>query len=478
MEEKTAGSWRIKMGVGWWLAMSCLCLVVTPSCVSGRDQSGGYRLDPGLTLTQGYYANNTYIVNITHDDVSQEHDGSLSWQRYDKIRLEACVVRTGCRSAVGTFTELTSSSLTTCQKLSRTGESTLKGEGCIVSLPLTVTWKAPKEDVGRIKFVAMISPKEIRKFKSFEVTSETVDPLPLSEKNKIPPQLMNDHAYFVTVPVNQSVALGEPATFHCEATANTAITITWTFHDYRDIPLPYNSRHRLDVVTRDLTILSVEEGDLGRYTCQVNNKHQQHAWLNKYVKPRITHYVPDMNIRKRESAMLECQAVGKPPPTFTWLFKGKDVQRLESGYKVFDNGTLKVHAIQDRYDGAFTCVAQNLLGEDRTDIHLEVLYPPEMDQDIPETRTVLTGGEVRLECKARGNPPPEYAWSAPNNSAMMSDSGQMYIPAVQLSDAGQYRCEAGNGLGKDETTVELVVHDSSSKEMVTKQVSFTGKASI
>ncbi|XP_078604357.1 roundabout homolog 1-like [Branchiostoma floridae x Branchiostoma japonicum] len=383
------------MAGGWLLVVLGLCLAMVPSCAG---ESGGYSLQLGLTLTQGYFPNNTYIVNITRDGGRvEEYKGYRHGAVFSRVSVKAI---DGENMPVGTFVELLYSSMRTCTEMSRTGAQVLEGTDCPNLLfPLTLTWKAPMWDVGKINFMATISPY---KKGPYQLTSSTVEPLPLPEKNAIPSVLMRDHAYFVVVPVNQSVALGEPATFHCEAVAEatTHISITWAFHNGRDIPLPYHSRHRLDPDTRDLTILAVEEGDLGRYTCQVstdnwNTKYLQHAWLSKYVKPRITTNMEDQEVRKGERMTLACQATGTPPPAYTWLYRNEDVRQLGSRYTVRD-GTLEVQPIQVEDFGRYTCRAENLLGGDEAGTDLDVLYPPEIeDQNLSHPEKSVERNEGR-----------------------------------------------------------------------------------
>eukprot|EP00058_Branchiostoma_floridae_P014294 XP_002599782.1 hypothetical protein BRAFLDRAFT_70251 [Branchiostoma floridae] len=412
--DKKAETWRRKMAGGWLLVVLGLCLAIAPSCAG---ESGGYSLQLGLTLTQGYFPNNTYIVNITRDGGRvEEYKGYRHGAVFSRVSVKAI---DGENMPVGTFVELLYSSMRTCTEMSRTGGH---------NIPIQ---KGPL-------------------------------PTDIIYCRATPP---TDHAYFVVVPVNQSVALGEPATFHCEALAeaSTHISITWAFHNGRDIPLPYHSRHRLDPDTRDLTILAVEEGDLGKYTCQVstdnwNTKYLQHAWLSKYVKPRITTNMEDQEVRKGERMTLACQATGTPPPAYTWLYRNEDVRQLGSRYTVRD-GTLEVQPIQVEDFGRYTCRAENLLGRDDAGTDLDVLYPPEIeDQNYPTPKKVLKGTkDVHLTCYARGNPTPEYAWFAPNTSETVRDKWDLFIREVQPKDAGVYRCEAFNNEGMDQTIVELVV---------------------
>ncbi|XP_035684205.1 uncharacterized protein LOC118421151 [Branchiostoma floridae] len=147
--DKKAETWRRKMAGGWLLVVLGLCLAIAPSCAG---ESGGYSLQLGLTLTQGYFPNNTYIVNITRDGGRvEEYKGYRHGAVFSRVSVKAI---DGENMPVGTFVELLYSSMRTCTEMSRTGAQVLEGTDCPNLLfPLTLTWKAPMWDVGKINFM-------------------------------------------------------------------------------------------------------------------------------------------------------------------------------------------------------------------------------------------------------------------------------------------------------------------------------------
>lgn len=68
---------------------------------------------------------------------------------------------------------------------------------------------------------------------------------------------------------------------------------------------------------------------------------------------------------------------------------------------------------------------------------------------------VHQGANVRLECRASGNPVPTVAWTRKNNvlpSGERSVSGLTFnIPHADRHSAGQYQCTADNGVGQPDT---------------------------
>ena len=80
--------------------------------------------------------------------------------------------------------------------------------------------------------------------------------------------------------------------------------------------------------------------------------------------------------------------------------------------------------------------------------------------------TVNESTTASLLCSASGNPAPQVAWSRvngtlPSNRTKVTSDGLMQIKNVQLADAGKYKCEARNILGRKEEAGSLVVQSKS-----------------
>lgn len=93
--------------------------------------------------------------------------------------------------------------------------------------------------------------------------------------------------------------------------------------------------------------------------------------------------------------------------------------------------------------------------------YLSVPVPPRIQRG-PEVLRALVGERLELPCVAHGDPVPSLSWSKDGRplregerGALGGPHGAMTIGAVQLSDAGRYRCIASSSVGQD--AVEVVV---------------------
>jgi len=80
--------------------------------------------------------------------------------------------------------------------------------------------------------------------------------------------------------------------------------------------------------------------------------------------------------------------------------------------------------------------------------------------------TVNESNTASLLCSASGNPAPQVAWSRmngtlPSNRTKVTSEGLMQIADARLEDAGKYKCEARNILGRKEDDAGLVVQSKS-----------------
>lgn len=83
----------------------------------------------------------------------------------------------------------------------------------------------------------------------------------------------------------------------------------------------------------------------------------------------------------------------------------------------------------------------------------------------PQTvRTAVGEPEIRLDCKAAGNPEPTITWSrsgvilALTSRHYLEKSGTLVIRSVQNEDYGTYRCDARNKYGRISAEAEVILN--------------------
>ncbi|XP_068686504.1 contactin-4-like [Montipora foliosa] len=83
--------------------------------------------------------------------------------------------------------------------------------------------------------------------------------------------------------------------------------------------------------------------------------------------------------------------------------------------------------------------------------------------EISANQTVTEEEDVKLECKADGNPTPIITWTRRSNNVAVT----MPLARIRTQDAGDYRCTADNGVGSPATgDVFIMVHEKLSPNII------------
>ncbi|KAG1683110.1 Down syndrome cell adhesion molecule-like protein Dscam2 [Nymphon striatum] len=238
-----------------------------------------------------------------------------------------------------------------------------------------------------------------------------------------------------------------------------------------DIPLLSD---RYDVTDRILTINKVDKvSDTGRFTCTVNNRKgqtaTQHLWINVLEKPLLDDMM-DKDVEQEISLKLMCSAIkGDSPIAFTWKFNSQPLpdNRGLMVTKHSDVSLLMIPSVQIVHQGNYTCIASNEAGSANKTAKVTVRSPPSWNK-IPKNTKLTSKGRVRLDCEARGNPPPYIAWYIIygskekillNNSTRQTvlQNGSLILWNVEEKDYihDKFECVVNNGLGKLSNTFKL-----------------------
>ncbi|XP_061556931.1 basement membrane-specific heparan sulfate proteoglycan core protein-like [Phycodurus eques] len=146
---------------------------------------------------------------------------------------------------------------------------------------------------------------------------------------------------------------------------------------------------------------------------------------------------------------LSCSVEGGSPETpITWYKDGDEVELSET---------------LTRYDaGQYVVVANSFSSTVNATVDLNVVYPPSQIEELEDVEVEL-GSEVCLKCSTRGNPRPEYSWSAPTllNVAQVDEDGvsRLQIPNVTSHHTGVYTCHASNERGTVSKQVTVSVNE-------------------
>ncbi|KAM9642204.1 hemicentin-2 [Trichechus inunguis] len=256
------------------------------------------------------------------------------------------------------------------------------------------------------------------------------------------------------------VRAGDKAVLSCETDSVPEPTVTW----YKDgQPLVLTQRTQALLGGQKLEILDTQVSDKGLYSCKVSSaagEAMRAFILTIQVPPTFEN--PKMETVSQVAGsplVLTCDVTGVPAPTVTWL---KDRMPVESSVAqgiVSRGGRLQLSRLQPAQGGTYTCVAKNAAAEARKDFLVAVLVAPWIrSSGITQEHSVLEGQEVRLDCEAEGQPPPDVAWlkdGGPLDQAVgphlrfYLDGSSLVLKGLKASDSGAYTCVAQNPAGED-----------------------------
>uniref|UniRef100_A0A8C3A3R9 Ig-like domain-containing protein n=1 Tax=Cyclopterus lumpus TaxID=8103 RepID=A0A8C3A3R9_CYCLU len=261
-----------------------------------------------------------------------------------------------------------------------------------------------------------------------------------------------------------TVKLGESAKLSCHATGQPTPKIMWISPRNYVISLSSDKFQVMD--DGMLLVKKVILADEGKYACVARNSAGDDV---KNIKLEAELQEPFINGMKGRSttkvlavsyqtALLDCRVEGKPEPRVWWVTPyghSLPTPYLGGRFQVHRNGSLELRGVRKTDEGGYMCLAKNNLGEASLVVELDVASIAEKPIFAVPNIEILPikqdGGELILECPARGKPNPEFAWVLPN--------GTMLKPGVRLQrfthHLGVYRCLAKNVAGQAEKRYAL-----------------------
>uniref|UniRef100_A0A8B9E654 Ig-like domain-containing protein n=1 Tax=Anser cygnoides TaxID=8845 RepID=A0A8B9E654_ANSCY len=274
--------------------------------------------------------------------------------------------------------------------------------------------------------------------------------------------------------------IGESADFECHISGTQPVRVTWA-KDNQEIRTGGNYQISYVENTAHLTILRVERGDSGKYTCYASNevgKDSCTAQLN--VKERKT---PPTFTKKLSEAVeetegnelkLEGRVAGSQPLTVAWYKNNQEVHSSPHCEISFKNNTLLLHikSVEQSDAGLYTCKVSNEAGSDKKNslkhFHIpEPKKPPVFDQPL-QPATAEEGGNIQLSCHVQGSQPIRIQWLKAGREIRASDRcnfsfangvALLELAAVTKSDSGEYVCKASNVAGTDACRSKVTVKD-------------------
>ncbi|XP_077434365.1 matrix-remodeling-associated protein 5 [Vanacampus margaritifer] len=276
-----------------------------------------------------------------------------------------------------------------------------------------------------------------------------------------------------------TVKYGELAQLSCQATGEPTPQIFW-ISPRNDVILM--SSDKFDIMENGMLVVKkVTLADEGKYACVARNSAGDDI---KNMILEVESREPFINGNKGKNAkkvvgisyqtiLLDCKVEGKPEPKVWWVTPyGQSLQLsyLSGRFQVHQNGSLEVRGLRKTDEGRYMCLAKNNLGEASLLVELDVAPLAEKPSfAVPNIELISikqNGGELHLQCTARGKPNPEYVWLLPNGTMLLPgvrlqrfthhrNNGTLWISQLAASDKGVYRCLAKNVAGQAEKRYAL-----------------------
>ncbi|XP_045784672.1 peroxidasin-like isoform X1 [Maniola jurtina] len=180
---------------------------------------------------------------------------------------------------------------------------------------------------------------------------------------------------FLTVPKDQTIALGDTAQFMCTARGVPKPIITW----YKNtMVLPPSENILLRDENQNLTIIEATEDDAGLYHCRAENSEgltEISAILKvqnfQIVPPKIVLRPEDTDAFKETSVQMPCEYESDPPANVEWR---KDGNRVTSNERITIAliGSLIINNVTLTDAGHYECTVFNEYGRDAASLFLTV----------------------------------------------------------------------------------------------------------
>nr|XP_006122555.1 neuronal cell adhesion molecule isoform X1 [Pelodiscus sinensis]XP_006122556.1 neuronal cell adhesion molecule isoform X1 [Pelodiscus sinensis]XP_006122557.1 neuronal cell adhesion molecule isoform X1 [Pelodiscus sinensis]XP_006122558.1 neuronal cell adhesion molecule isoform X1 [Pelodiscus sinensis] len=175
--------------------------------------------------------------------------------------------------------------------------------------------------------------------------------------------------------------------------------------------------------------------------------------------PTITHQSPkNYIVDPRENIVIQCEAKGKPPPSFSWTRNGThfDIDKDARVTVKPNSGTLVINIMNggkaEAYEGIYQCTAKNERGAAiSNNIVIRSSRSPLWTKEKIEPKHVREGDPLVLQCSPPvGLPPPIIFWMdnsfqrLPQNERVSQGlNGDLYFSNVKPQDTREdYICYA------------------------------------
>ncbi|XP_068747392.1 hemicentin-1-like [Montipora capricornis] len=206
--------------------------------------------------------------------------------------------------------------------------------------------------------------------------------------------------------------------------------------------------------------------DAGQYECVAMNRAGNvsgQIWIDVVVYPVVDVYPRNQTVPEGKTTNISCKDQGVPLPKLSWTFDDGELTPTALIMNTTDGSLLQLPNTTKRMEGRYKCKATNKAGEAYSTSTLHVLEKPTVVISGEAYQTRLEGDKLNLTCLAR-EPTSEIRWTIKTvsrgkmaNVTKNEDKSILIIERVEVSDSGEYVCEANNTAGSASSSVDIIV---------------------
>ncbi|XP_029816435.1 hemicentin-2 [Manacus vitellinus] len=272
----------------------------------------------------------------------------------------------------------------------------------------------------------------------------------------VPPSFSSAEPEPVSVLEGQSVRLA------CECHGIPFPTLSWQ-KDGEPLSTQPGSPKLVSMGGSVVYMEKVQLVDEGTYTCECHNaagsSSKEHR-LEVHALPRVqgsSNTPRKVSVIEGGQTVLECEAMGMPTPSVTWVKDGQPVAGGDGLLLTEQGRRLHIPRAEVTHTGRYTCLVANAEGQEQREFDVVVHVPPEFLQGSGLTTnvTISLQESLTLTCEATGVPQPTVTWfwdgspvTPSENMHVLSGGWLLRLTHAGAQDGGHYSCLASNIAGE------------------------------
>ncbi|NWX70053.1 VCAM1 protein, partial [Alca torda] len=311
---------------------------------------------------------------------------------------------------------------------------------------VTYSFKYTAEDIG----------KEITCVAKLPIANMDFEP-----KERVTSQKLNANFgpqnTIITVSPDNPPMEGDSLNLTCVTESNPSPQIVWRKH------LADESIQHL-IENNVLSIPHARFNDSGLYICEVINlatNRTEEATVDIVIQgaPNIAELSiePSTTVQEGENVSIQCSAESNPPPKI--ILRRKTGSADMGPYS--EGRILVLPSVTFLHGGDYECVAENSFGESKSDITLNVEFPPQnITVLVYPSENVKEGENVTITCSTYSNPPSRMVLKKvlqEKEIILPSVNGTFILYNVTKNDTGRYLLDVFNEVGNNIKVIEIAV---------------------